>query len=316
MNLELQIVLALVLDAVIGDPRWLPHPVRLIGWLSLRCEGLTRAIIPSEKAAGIITVILVLLVTGSTGWGLIRLAGIFHPVAEAVMSVLILYTCFAGRDLVVHSRRVYSALRDDDLVEARKMVGMIVGRDTAELDRSEVVQACVESVAENTVDGITAPLFWAIIGGPLGAILYKAVNTMDSTFGYKNERYLHFGWAAARFDDLLNFLPSRISGLLMVVAAMLLRLRAVDAWRIFRRDRLQHASPNSGHAEAAAAGALGLQLGGSNYYFGEVVVKPVIGDQVELAEPMHIIRVNRLLVVTSILTGMVLLGLRFILLAY
>jgi adenosylcobinamide-phosphate synthase len=315
MSLELQVILALILDALLGDPRWLPHPVRLMGWLALRCERLTRAIIPSEKLAGIITVVMVLLATGLTGWGLIRLAGLFHPVAETVVSVLVLYTCFAGRDLIVHSRKVYTALRDDDLVEARKRVGMIVGRDTGELDRSEVVRACVESVAESTVDGVTAPLFWAIIGGPLGAILYKAVNTMDSTFGYKNERYLHFGWAAARFDDLANFLPARLSGILVVVASFVLGLDGRESWRIFRRDRLQHASPNSGHTEAAAAGALGLQFGGSNYYFGEVVVKPLIGNPVELAEPLHIILVNRLLVATSILTGIVLLGLRFVLLA-
>ena len=163
MILQLQIVLALVLDALLGDPRWLPHPVRLMGWLAIRCERLTRAIIPSEKLAGIITVIMVLAVIGLTGWGVIRLAGIFHPVAEAVVSVLIMYTCFAGRDLVAHSRNVYSALRDEDLPEARKKVGMIVGRDTGELDRSGVVRACVESVAENTVNGVTAPLFWAII---------------------------------------------------------------------------------------------------------------------------------------------------------
>ncbi len=316
MSLELQVILALILDALWGDPRWLPHPVRLIGWLALKCERLTRAIIPSEKLAGIMAVIVVLLVTGSLGWGVLRLAGIFHPLVEAVVSILLLYTCFAGRDLVVHSHKVYAALQDDDLPEARKRVGMIVGRDTGELGQSEVVQACVESVAENTVDGVTAPLFWAVIGGPLGALLYKAANTMDSTFGYKNERYRHFGWAAARFDDLLNFLPARLSGLLMVGAAMLLRLRAVEAWRIFKRDRLQHASPNSGHAEAAAAGALGLQLGGSNYYFGAEVVKPVIGDPVEVAEPLHILRVNRLLVATSVMVGVVLLGLRFVLLAF
>ena len=316
MSLELQVILALVLDALWGDPRWLPHPVRLMGWLALKFERLTRTLLASEKLAGGVTVIMVLATTGLAGWGVIRLAGLVHPAAETVVSVLLLYTCFAGRDLIVHSRRVYGALRDDDLVEARQRVGMIVGRDTAALDRSEVVRACVESVAESTVDGVTAPLFWAIIGGPLGAILYKAANTMDSTFGYKNERYLHFGWAAARFDDLLNFLPARLSGLLMVVAAMLLRLRAVESWRIFTRDRLQHASPNSGHSEAAAAGALGLQFGGSNYYFGAVVVKPTIGEPVEVAGPLHIILVNRLLVATAVLVGIVLLGLRFALLTY
>lgn len=315
MSLELQVVLALILDALWGDPRWLPHPVRLIGWLALRCEGLTRAIIPSEKAAGIITVIMVLSATGLVGLGLIRLAAIFHPVAETVVSVLILYTCFAGRDLVVHSRKVYVALRDDDLDEARKKVGMIVGRDTAELDRSGVVRACVESVAENTVDGVTAPLFWAIIGGPLGAILYKAVNTMDSTFGYKNERYLHFGWAPARFDDLVNFLPARISGLLTVLAGALLRLRAAEAWRIFKRDRFQHASPNSAQTEAAVAGVLGISLGGAAVYFGKVVHKPTLGEPVMEPVAEHILQTNRILLTVTVLFATLLLAARAAVLA-
>lgn len=313
MSFELQVILALVLDVCLGDPRWMPHPVRLMGWFALRCERLTRGIIPNEKLAGIITVVMVLTSTGFAGWVVVRLAGMWHPELVTVISVLIMYTCFAGRDLVVHSRNVYSALEADDLPVAQKRVGMIVGRDTAALDRSGVARACVESVAESTVDGVTAPLFWAIIGGPIGVLLYKAVNTMDSIFGYKNERYLHFGWAVARFDDLVNFFPARLSGLLMVVAAMLLRLRASEAWRIFRRDRLQHASPNAGHTEAAVAGALGLQFGGENYYFGEVLVKPTIGDPEEVVGPMHILLVNRLLIVTSILTGIVLLAVRFLL---
>jgi adenosylcobinamide-phosphate synthase len=236
-------------------------------------------------------------------------------VAETVVSVLVLYTCFAGRDLVVHSRKVYTALRDDNLSEARKRVGMIVGRDTGELERSEVVRACVESVAESTVDGVTAPLFWAIIGGPLGAILYKAVNTMDSTFGYKNERYLHFGWAAARFDDLVNFLPARISGLLMVVAAMLLRLRATESWRIFRRDRMQHASPNGGQTEAAVAGALGISLGGVSSYFGKVVHKPTLGEPVLEPEAGHILQTNRILLTVTVLFAFVGLAARVVVLA-
>ncbi|MEN8135608.1 MAG: adenosylcobinamide-phosphate synthase CbiB [Thermodesulfobacteriota bacterium] len=315
MSLELQIIMALVLDALWGDPRWLPHPVRLMGWLALSCERMTRAIMPYEKLAGIITVILVLAATGLTGWGLIRLAGIFHPVAETVVSVLLLYSCFAGRDLVVHSRKVYAALRDDDLAEARKRVGMIVGRDTTELERSGVVRACVESVAENTVDGVTAPLFWAIIAGPLGAVLYKGVNTMDSTFGYKNERYLHFGWAAARFDDLVNFLPARISGLLTVLAGALLRLRAAESWRIFRRDRLQHASPNAGQTEAPVAGALGISLGGSSSYFGKVVHKPTIGEPVMEPEPEHILQTNRILLMVTLLFFLLLLASRLVVLA-
>jgi adenosylcobinamide-phosphate synthase len=311
MILAYQIMVALLLDGLLGDPRWLPHPVRLMGWLALRSERLSRAVIAGEKMAGVISVILVLAATGLTGWGLIYLAGLWHPSAAIVVSILLMYTCFAGRDMIVHSRRVYKALAADDPAEARKRVGMIVGRDTAGLDRSGVARACVESVAESMVDGLTAPLFWAVIGGPLGALLYKAVNTLDSTFGYKNERYRHFGWAAARLDDLLNFLPARLTGLLVVMGSFLLGLNGRESWRIFCRDRLRHASPNSGHTEAAVAGALGLQFGGSNYYFGELVVKPTIGELGQTAALEHILKINQLFMVTGGLTAVVLLGLRF-----
>ena len=316
MSLELQIILALVLDALLGDPRWLPHPVRLMGWLALRCEGLIRAIIPSEKLAGIITVILVLAGTGLTGWAMIRLAEIFHPVAETVVSVLLLYTCLAARDLIAHSSEVHGALQKEDLEEARKRVGMIVGRDTSELDEAGVVKAAVESVAENTVDGITAPLFWAVIGGPVGALLYKGVNTMDSTFGYKNERYLYFGWAAARLDDLANWLPARLTGMVMVVAALFCRLSPLNAWRIFWRDRNQHASPNAGQSEASMAGALGLQLGGVATYFGREVSKPTIGDDLNRPEPIHLAKANLLLVITTVFMAMLLVGIRFFAFSY
>lgn len=308
MNLELQIILALILDSIAGDPRWLPHPVRLIGWLALKSEKFCRHIIAHEKSAGTVAVIIVLAVTGLTAWTVLRLANSLYPRFGEVVSVLILYTCFAARDLIVHSTNVYKALQSDDLPKARKMVAMIVGRDTAGLDRGDVVRACVESVAENTVDGVIAPLFWAIIGGPLGAILYKAVNTLDSTFGYKNEQYLHFGWFAARLDDLANWLPSRISGLMVTAVAFLPGFSGLGAWRIFRRDRLRHASPNAGHSEAAVAGALGLQLGGVSYYFGKSVSKPTIGDNVNPPDTVHIVRTNRLLIAATLFAAMIMLG--------
>ncbi|MEN8142806.1 MAG: adenosylcobinamide-phosphate synthase CbiB, partial [Thermodesulfobacteriota bacterium] len=227
-----------------------------------------------------------------------------------VVSVLILYTCFAARDLIAHSSDVHGALQKENLGEARLRVGMLVGRDTAELDEAGIVKAAVESVAENTVDGITAPLFWAVIGGPVGALLYKAVNTMDSTFGYKNERYLYFGWSAARLDDLVNWLPARLTGMVMVVAAMFCRLSPLNAWRIFRRDRHKHTSPNAGQSEAAMAGALGIQLGGTSSYFGKPVAKPTIGDDLYQPEVSHIDKANLLLVVTTALCTALLLGLR------
>lgn len=305
MTLELQILAALVLDLLFGDPRWLPHPVRLFGRLAMGAEKICRKLIAAEKLAGIMTVAIVLAGT-ALGWlVLVSLAGLIHASLADLVSIYILYSCFAARDLVRHSSRVAHALKNGDLVLARDMVAMIVGRDTAGLDEQGVVRACVESVAENTVDGITAPLFWAVVGGPLGALLYKAANTMDSIFGYKNELYLLFGWAPARLDDLLNWLPARITGLLLVGAAFLLRMRPRQSWQIYRRDRLRHASPNSGHAEAAVAGALGIRLGGISSYFGRPVQKPTIGDDVYSPNTGHIEQTHGLLAAATILaTGL------------
>ncbi|MFH1217844.1 MAG: adenosylcobinamide-phosphate synthase CbiB [Pseudomonadota bacterium] len=313
MSLVFQIILALLLDAMLGDPRRLPHPVRLIGALAAGVENSCRRIFSRERLAGIAAVVVVLAVTGGAGWGLIRLAAFFHPLAGDVVGVLLLYFCFAARDLADHSRAVHRALDAGDVELAKKKVAMIVGRDTEFLDEAGIVRATVESVAENIVDGVTAPLFYAFIGGPVGALLYKAINTLDSIFGYKNERYLRFGWAAARLDDAANFLPARLSGLIVVAAAFLTGLNGRRAWRIFLRDRLAHASPNSGHTEAAVAGALGLQLGGVNLYFGKPVEKPSIGNPLVAPQALHISRANRLLAATTVLTAIVMAALRFLL---
>ena len=312
MSVELQILLALLLDSIFGDPTRLPHPVRMIGSLALHCEKFCRKAVASEKTAGICTVIFVLAVTGVSAWGLMQIGAAVHPLVGDAVSVLLLYTCFAARDLIAHSRWVADALHKGDLNEARQRVGMIVGRDTAELEKEGVVRACVESVAENTVDGVTAPLFWAVIGGPVGALLYKAVNTMDSIFGYTNARYHYFGWAPARLDDLLNWLPARMTGVTMVVASKFLGLPPVAAWRVLRRDRFNHSSPNSGHPEAAAAGALGIRLGGMSRYFGKEVCKPFIGDDCSRPNTGHINKVNSLMVVTSALMAVCLVGIRMV----
>ncbi len=301
MRLETQIIMALLLDLALGDPRWLPHPVRLIAALAVRLENLTVRLGLPRTPAGLLTVCAVLLIIGTAGWGLVRLAGLVHPLAGDAASILLLYTCFAARDMVAHSNRVYRALAAGDLAGARNRVAMIVGRDTDVLDEAGVVRATVESVAENTVDGITAPLFWAVIGGPVGALLYKAINTMDSMFGYRNEKYLYFGWAAARLDDLANWLPARLTGLLMVPGASLLGLRGRDAWRILLRDHGNHSSPNSALAEAPMAGALGIRLGGPTRYQGSITDYPAMWDSLASPAPGHIRAANRLLVVTVLL---------------
>jgi len=310
ISLEYQILIAVLLDQLFGDPRWLPHPVRLIGALSLKAESITRIILP-ERAAGAATVLIVLGLTGAVTWGLVAGAALIHPGLGDLLAILLLYTTIAARDLAKHGLAVHAALAAGDLAKARGRVAMMVGRDTEELDEEGVAKAAVESVAENLVDGVCAPLFFAALGGPVAAILYKAVNTMDSTFGYKNERYLRFGLVPARLDDLANFLPARLSALLIPPAAFFLGLDAQGAWRMLRRDRLKHASPNSGHSEAAVAGALGIGLGGANFYFGKLVEKPKIGEGKRPVARQDIILTIRLMLMASALSLGLFLGIRW-----
>ncbi|RJX31104.1 MAG: cobalamin biosynthesis protein CobD [Desulfurivibrio sp.] len=298
----LTIILAVLLDQLCGDPRWLPHPVRLIGAAGSSLENFFRKTGLPLKLAGMLTLLLMLAIAGGTVLLLLSGARALHPVAGTVMAILILYTTMAARDLVSHSRAVYDALQSHDLAEARRRVSMIVGRETDRLSEEEVARAAVESVAESMVDGVCAPLFYAFVGGPAAAMLYKAINTADSMFGYKNERYREFGWAAARLDDLANFIPARLTGLLVPLAALLLGLDAGSSWRILWRDRQCHSSPNSGHGEAAVAGALGIRLGGSSIYFGQVVVKPSIGEARQPVSARHIPAANRLMLATMWLT--------------
>ena len=272
-----QLAAALLLDAVIGDPPSWPHPVKAIGRLASWSESLCRRF-GNGWLAGAAAVLLVLLCTGGATAALLAAARALHPVVNSLVALYLLYTAVALHDLCHHAMQVQAALMARDLPEARRRVGMIVGRDTEALDEAGVIRAAVESVAENIVDGISAPLFYAALAGPLGAMLYKAVNTLDSLFGYKNDRYRHFGAPAARLDDAVNFLPARLTGLCMVAAAFLIGLDGRNAWRIFRRDRLAHASPNAAHTEAAAAGALGIRLGGPTPYFGRLIQKPFLGD--------------------------------------
>lgn len=310
MRVEYQVLAAFGVDLLLGDPRWLPHPVKLIGRVAAAIEAPLRRAIPNARAAGILALFAVLALTGFLGCALVSGAARLHPVAADIVSVALLYTCFAGRDLARHGHRVYLALAEEDLAEARSRVAMLVGRDTAHLDEPEVVRGTVESVAENMVDGVTAPLFFAVLGGPVGALLYKAVNTLDSTFGYKSERYLQFGWASARLDDLVNYVPARLTAPLVAFTAGLLGLRPLGAWRILRRDGRKHPSPNSGLTEAAVAGALGVQLGGLNYYFGEPSERPRMGDPTQPLQRIHILQANRLMLFTSALALVVFAGIR------
>lgn len=309
MRLEYQILAALALDLLAGDPQWLPHPVRLMGWLTARFEGISRAILPA-RGAGLVTVCGTIAATGLAAWALLAGATAIHPALGTAASILLLYTSFAVRDLVSHGQQVYQALASNDLPLARKRVAFLVSRDTAHLDAEGISRATVESLAENLVDGITAPLCFAFLGGPVGVLCYKAASTMDSMFGYKNEQYREFGWAPARLDDLLNFVPARLTGLLLPLAAFLAGLDWRSSWRIFWRDRFNHASPNSGHSEAAVAGALNIQLGGPGSYFGTPTLKPTIGEANRAIEPADIRRATRLILLTTALMTLLLFLLR------
>ncbi|WP_224959972.1 adenosylcobinamide-phosphate synthase CbiB [Geomonas subterranea] len=279
VNAHIAIVIcAVLLDLVLGDPRALPHPVVGIGELISALEGPLRRRIPNLRVAGVVLLIVTVGVCYALAASLIYAAYLLAPAAGFIASLYLAWVSLAARSLHEESAKVVRALRSGDLPAARLALSYIVGRETAELDEPEIIRGAVETVAENTGDGVIAPLFYLVLGGPALAIAYKAVNTLDSMVGYKNERYLEFGWASARFDDLANYLPARLTGLLMVLAAPMCGLNGGGAWRILRRDGRNHSSPNSGFPEAAAAGALGVRLGGANRYFGKVVEKPTIGD--------------------------------------
>jgi adenosylcobinamide-phosphate synthase len=299
MRLEVQILIAVGLDLLLGDPQWLPHPVRGIGRLAIGTETLARRTLGSTRTAGLMAALAVYLSAGLAAWGAIRLAALWHPLAADAVSIVLIYTTIAARDLVGHSMAVFGALTAGDIMEARRRVGAIVGRDTATLDEAGVVRAAVESVAESTVDGVTAPLFFAVVAGPVGAVVYRAINTLDSMFGHQDERYRHFGWAAARIDDVANYLPARLTVPLACLAAVLLRQRPLVALRTVLRDGRNHASPNSGLAEAAMAGALGVQLGGVTFYDGQPLDKPTIGDALTSLRTQHIRTANAMMLLSS-----------------
>ena len=301
----LAVVLGFLLDLLFGDPHWLYHPIRLVGALIGGLEKLLRRLFPKteggELTAGVFLLILTAGITTGCAWGLLYLAGRIHPYAGFALETVMCYQLLATKSLKDETMKVYRALAAGDLPGARYAVSMVVGRDTEALDETGVTKAAVETVAENASDGVIAPLLFLIIGGaPLG-FFYKAVNTMDSMVGYKNNAYLYFGRAAAKFDDVLNWIPARLSGVIMSAAAAFCGLDAGNAFRIFRRDRRNHASPNSAHTEAAAAGALHIQLAGDAYYFGKLYKKPTIGDPDRPAEYEDIRRVNRLLYAAAVL---------------
>ena len=295
----LPLLIGFVLDCFLGDPHSLPHPVRLIGKLISRLEDIFRSKVGDEKKAGVLLCVSVLIISAGVPALLLFLCYKVHVVLGIIAESILCYYLIAARCLRDESMKVYKGFANDDTESARLALSMIVGRDTNVLDRDGMIRATVETVAENTSDGVIAPLFFMAIGGaPLG-ILYKAANTMDSMIGYKNDRYLNFGRAAAKLDDILNFIPSRLTAILMIISAFFTGLDGDGAFKIWKRDRFNHESPNSAQPESAAAGALGILLGGDAYYGGKLCEKPYIGDATRYIENEDIVRANRLMYVTS-----------------
>ena len=290
-----------VLDALFGDPAWLPHPVVYMGKAISKLEKFLRPRLPKtpqgELLGGAIVAFCLpvgtFLLTGLVCWGAARL----HPLLGLAVQMFWCGQALAARGLVQESTNVYQELKKPDLPGARKAVSRIVGRDTAELTAEGVTKAAVETVAENASDGVIAPLLYMLIGGAPLALTYKAINTMDSMLGYKNEKYLYFGRVPAKLDDVANYIPSRLAALLWVAAAAFTHNDAKGAWKIWRRDRRRHASPNSAQTESACAGALGVQLAGPAYYFGQYYPKLTIGDALRPIEPEDILRANQMMYV-------------------
>lgn len=294
------------LDFLLGDPHGMPHPVRFFGWLISALEKGLRGILPKtqrgKRLAGILLVLLLLMILGSITVGILYVSKVISPYIYFLVQVIICYQMMAARSLNIESMRVFIALQSGDIHDARQAVSMIVGRDTDTLDACGITKATVETVAENTSDGVIAPLIYMAFFGAIGGVIYKAVNTMDSMVGYRNEKYIDFGRGAAKLDDVLNFIPSRISGLLMCLSAPLCGMDGAGASRVFRRDRHNHSSPNSAQTESACAGALGIQLGGGGFYFGSWVQKPTIGDALRDIAIDDIPKSNRLMYTTAVLS--------------
>lgn len=298
-----------LLDLLLGDPHWLYHPIRLIGSLINKTESILRKVFPkSAKGEGLAGLFLVIIVAGlSTVIPVILLLSLYHwnIYVGLLLESIFCYQLLATKSLKDESMKVYEALSKGDIEGGRTAVSMIVGRDTKNLSASGITKATVETIAENTSDGIIAPMLYMAIGGAGLGFFYKAINTMDSMVGYKNDKYLYLGRVAAKTDDLLNFIPARLSGYLMIFGTLFTKFNTKNAWKIYHRDRYNHASPNSAHTEAVVAGALEVLLAGDAYYFGKLYHKKTIGDEIRQIECKDIKKSNQLLYITAII-GMIL----------
>lgn len=293
------IIIAIILDIIFGDPEWFPHPVIYIGKI---ISFLERILFHQEKKIfGLFMVIATLL----SVWGILELIFILSDLIniKTIVTIFLLYTSLAIKSLRVAGLRVHKALKND-IHEARKKLSYIVSRDTSKLNKEEIIRGTIETVSENTIDGVLAPLFYILIGAIFSlpvhfVFIYKTINTLDSMIGYKNEKYINFGYFAAKLDDIANFIPARIGSLLMLISGLILRLDFKNGVKVFIRDRKKHKSPNAGHPESVVAGLLNIRLGGPNMYFGKIIEKPWIGNNTKIVSNEDIIKTINILYVSS-----------------
>lgn len=306
MNI-LSIYIGYVADLIVGDPYSFPHPVRFIGKLINFTQGIIRKVFKSDKQlkfGGFILWFITVGITYLITYAIVKLFS-FSGLLSVVVNGFIIYTTLATKCLKDEALKIYNVLKTGDIEKSRTQLSYIVGRDTTTLSESEIIRATVETVAENTVDGIIAPMFYAFIRGAPLAMVYKAINTLDSTVGYKNEKYKDIGFASAKIDDVANYIPARISVVLMTIGSFFLRYNYRNCFKISIRDRKNHKSPNCAFSEGAVSGALGIQLGGTNVYFGEKVYKPTIGDKLREIDKEDIIKTNKIMYASSFVSILV-----------
>ena len=294
-------ILGYIMDLVFGDPYWFPHPVRFIGKLISKTEKFIRKHAKSEKSLkywGILMWLVPVVTTALVTALIVKIAS-FNKYVEIFVSAFIIYTTLSTKCLKDEATKIYNVLETGDIKKSRVQLSYIVGRDTTNLSQSEIIRATVETVAENTVDGTISPMFYGFLFGPVGAMTYKAINTLDSMVGYKNDKYLNLGCVSAKLDDVANFIPARLTAIFMPLGAFLCGMNGINSFKIAIRDRKNHKSPNCAFAEGAAAGAMGVQLGGTNIYFGQEVYKPTIGDKKRELENYDIVRMNKLMYATT-----------------
>jgi adenosylcobinamide-phosphate synthase len=322
----LDVIIAYLIDLAAGDPYWFPHPVRFIGWL-IRCterflrnplkdkyertlaagldeELAKEKLARDERYAGTLLLFFVAAVCFLIAFLILKLAGMIHPILFHVFNIYFIYSALAAKCLGDEAKKVYKVLLTGDIIEARKKLSMLVGRQTENLDEKEITRGVIETTAENTVDGIISPLFYAFIGSLFGigaplVYAFKAISTLDSTVGYMNEKYINFGRLSAKTDDVANYLPARLSGILIPLSSLICGMGFSKSFKIMKRDRRNHKSPNCAYSEAAVAGALGIRMGGNNVYFGKVVEKPTMGDPDKEIKAEMIPMTIRLMYVTS-----------------